>query len=174
MLKAPGHAPAPRCGLRGLQRFVSSVRYNKGSLARVDDLQLIASCRLFTVMWRPAARWKSTMVAVKVVEHSHIPKSNSNSPNPGFDKTDPAGAEARVAREMLLSTSISHPNVIATYKICTIRVGTVPDSGFPRPTPDQASLFLSSHRYSTECSTGCIGCLSMAQVLQSGGLQATV
>ena len=27
------------------------------------------------------------------------------------------------------STSISHPNVIATYKICTIRVGEVPDAG---------------------------------------------
>ena len=77
------------------------------------------------------ARWKSTMVAVKVVEHSHIPKSNSNSPNPGVDRSDPAGAEARIAREMLLSTSISHPNVIATYKICTICVGSVLDSGFP-------------------------------------------
>ncbi len=80
------------------------------------------------------ARWKSTMVAVKVVEHSHIPKSNSNSQSPGGgDKTDPASAEARIAREMLLSTSISHPNVIATYKICTIRVGSVLDSGFPGP-----------------------------------------
>ena len=112
------------------------------------------------------------MVAVKVVEHLHIPKSNSNSPNPGFDKADPAGAEARVAREMLLSTSISHPNVIATYKICTIRVGTVPDSGFPGP--DQASLLLSSHEFSMKCHTGCIGCLLMAWVLQSGSLQATV
>ena len=76
------------------------------------------------------ARWKSSLVAVKVVEHSHISKSNSNSPNPGSGKTDPASAEARIAREMLLSTSISHPNVIASYKICTIRVGSVPDSGF--------------------------------------------
>lgn len=76
------------------------------------------------------ARWKSSLVAVKVVEHSNIPKSNSNSPNPGSERTDPASAEARIAREMLLSTSISHPNVIASYKICTIRVGSVPDSGF--------------------------------------------
>ena len=114
------------------------------------------------------------MVAVKVVEHSHIPKSNSNSPNPGFNKADPAGAEARVAREMLLSTSISHPNVVATYKICTIRVGSVPDSGFPGPMPDQASLVRSSHRDSMKCYTGCIGCLSMAQVPQSGGLQASL
>ena len=71
------------------------------------------------------------MVAVKVVEHSHIPKSTTNSPNPGADKEDPASTEARVAREMLLSTSISHPNVVQTYKICTIRVGSVLDSGFP-------------------------------------------
>ena len=77
------------------------------------------------------ARWKSTMVAVKVVQHSHIPKSNSNSQGFGLDRNDPASAEARIAREMLLSTSISHPNVIATYKICTICVGSMLDSGFP-------------------------------------------
>ena len=29
----------------------------------------------------------------------------------------------RVARESLLSMSLSHPNVVSTYKICTIRVG---------------------------------------------------
>lgn len=45
---------------------------------------------------------------------------------PGVDNSS---TEARVARELLLSTSISHPNVIATYKICTIRVGEVPDAG---------------------------------------------
>ena len=95
------------------------------------------------------ARWKSTMVAVKVVEHSHIPKSNSNSQGSGVDKSDPASAEARIAREMLLSTSISHPNVIATYKICTILVGSMLDSGFPDAS--EASLLDSSslHRDKT-------------------------
>ena len=87
--------------------------------------------RQLSTMCACAARWKSTMVAVKVVEHSHIPKSTTNSPNPGADKEDPPSAEARLAREMLLSTSISHPNVVQTYKICTIRVGSVLDSGFP-------------------------------------------
>ena len=81
------------------------------------------------------------MVAVKVVEHSHIPKSTTNSPNPGADKEDPASTEARVAREMLLSTSISHPNVVQTYKICTIRVGSVLDSGFPATGSAEVSPF---------------------------------
>lgn len=64
-------------------------------------------------------------MAVKIVEHSHFPKENAErSP-----QSDPTSSEAKIAREMLLSTSISHPNIIATYKICTIRVGNVPDSG---------------------------------------------
>ncbi|EIE22674.1 kinase-like protein [Coccomyxa subellipsoidea C-169] len=70
-------------------------------------------------------RWKSAMVAVKIVEHSHFPKDHPDrSP-----QSDPTSSDAKIAREMLLSTSISHPNIIATYKICTIRVGNVPDSG---------------------------------------------
>lgn len=65
------------------------------------------------------------MVAVKIVEHSHFPKDHPDrSP-----QSDPTSSDAKIAREMLLSTSISHPNIIATYKICTIRVGNVPDSG---------------------------------------------
>ena len=72
-----------------------------------------------------AARWKSAMVAVKIVEHSHFPKENPDR-SPASDHTT---SDAKIAREMLLSTSISHPNIIATYKICTIQVGNVPDSG---------------------------------------------
>lgn len=72
----------------------------------------------------PAARWKSALVAVKIVEHSHFPKENS-----GSHASDPTSNEAKIAREMLLSTSISHPNIIATYRICTISVGIVPDAG---------------------------------------------
>lgn len=66
-------------------------------------------------------------MAVKVVEHTQWagrPQSGSpNSPNSA------AKGEAKIARELLLSTSVAHPNVIATYKICTIRVGAVPDAG---------------------------------------------
>ncbi|BDA45748.1 probable mitogen-activated protein kinase kinase kinase 11 at C-terminar half [Coccomyxa sp. Obi] len=71
------------------------------------------------------ARWKSAMVAVKIVEHSHFPKENPDR-SPASDHTT---SDAKIAREMLLSTSISHPNIIATYKICTIQVGNVPDAG---------------------------------------------
>ena len=52
-------------------------------------------------------------MAIKVVDHlAH---------NDGADKA--AAEEQRVAREALLSASLSHPNVIATYKICTVRAG---------------------------------------------------
>ena len=52
-------------------------------------------------------------MAIKVVDHlAH---------NEGADKA--AAEEQRVAREALLSASLSHPNVIATYKICTVRAG---------------------------------------------------
>lgn len=58
-------------------------------------------------------RWTSSLVAIKVVDHlAH---------NEGADKA--AAEERRVAREALLSASLSHPNVIATYKICTVRAG---------------------------------------------------
>ena len=58
-----------------------------------------------------------------------------------------APAARRVARESLLSTSLSHPNVVSTYKICTIRVGeschNSKDSAEPaeghRPPPAQAA-----------------------------------
>lgn len=48
-------------------------------------------------------RWKGALVAIKIVEHS-------------------AGDDADViegARESLLAASVSHPNVVACYKICT-------------------------------------------------------
>ena len=65
-------------------------------------------------------------MAIKVVEHTQHAGRQSGSTN---SPNSPANAEAKIARELLLSTSIAHPNVIATYKICTIRVGTVPDAG---------------------------------------------
>jgi hypothetical protein len=65
-------------------------------------------------------------VAVKVVEHTQHAGRQSGSNNSSNNR---ASAEAKIARELLLSTSIAHPNVIATYKICTIRVGSVPDAG---------------------------------------------
>lgn len=49
-------------------------------------------------------RWKGALVAIKVVEH------NSSGGN----------ADAiEGARESLLAASVSHPNVVACYKICT-------------------------------------------------------
>ena len=58
-------------------------------------------------------------MAIKIVEHSHFPRSsggrNSNSPGMANNASgDSSNNDARVARELLLSTSISHPNVIAT------------------------------------------------------------
>lgn len=50
-------------------------------------------------------RWKGAVIAVKVVDHAV--------PEPGVT------ADLRSDRESLLSTSLSHPNVATTYKICT-------------------------------------------------------
>jgi hypothetical protein len=54
-------------------------------------------------------RWKGVIVAIKVVEHSTSTREESLST-----------AKQRIDRESVLSTSLAHPNVISTYKICTI------------------------------------------------------
>lgn len=54
-----------------------------------------------------AGRWKNTMVAIKVVEH-----------------TASDGNDATAEREALLATSLSHPNIVSTYKICTVHSST--------------------------------------------------
>ncbi|KAK9842248.1 hypothetical protein WJX81_002584 [Elliptochloris bilobata] len=72
-------------------------------------------------------RWKGAVVAVKVVEHSTF----------GADADIAAAEERRVARESLLSTSLSHPNVVSTYKICTIRVGESNSSSKDSAEPTQ-------------------------------------
>ena len=57
-----------------------------------------------------AGRWRGTLVAIKMVEHA-------------------AGANAleqakKIEREALLSTSLSHPNVITTFKVSTMLAST--------------------------------------------------
>lgn len=49
------------------------------------------------------ATWHSTVVAVKLVEHS----------------VDSA-LTRHIQREAALSTSVSHPNIVVTYKVCTV------------------------------------------------------
>lgn len=59
-------------------------------------------------------RWKGAVVAVKVVEHSAF----------GSDADTAAAEERRVARESLLSTSLSHPSAhrqIALAIGCSMR-----------------------------------------------------
>lgn len=36
-------------------------------------------------------------------------------------------AEQKIEREALLATSLSHPNIIATFKICTMTAGELPN-----------------------------------------------
>ena len=57
-----------------------------------------------------AGRWRGTLVAIKMVEHA-------------------AGANAleqadKIEREALLSTSLSHPNIITTFKVSTMLATT--------------------------------------------------
>lgn len=53
-------------------------------------------------------------MAIKVVEHS-----------PGV-RESMSLAEQKIEREALLATSLSHPNIIATFKICTMTAGALP------------------------------------------------
>jgi hypothetical protein len=57
-----------------------------------------------------AGRWQGALVAIKIVDHAVIEGSS------------PDEAQARAYRESILSTSLAHPNVVATYKICTARL----------------------------------------------------
>ena len=68
-----------------------------------------------SLMHNRAGRWRSTLVAIKVVEHS-----------PGVSESMSL-AEQKIEREALLATSLSHPNIIATFKICTMTAGELPN-----------------------------------------------
>ena len=57
-----------------------------------------------------AGRWRGTLVAIKMVEHA----AGANAANQA-DK---------IEREALLSTSLSHPNVITTFKVSTMLAST--------------------------------------------------
>lgn len=49
----------------------------------------------------PPGRWRGALVAVKVLDHA-------------------CNQSLLVARESVLSTALSHPNLVATYKICEL------------------------------------------------------
>jgi hypothetical protein len=57
------------------------------------------------------ARWKSAVVAVKIIEH-----------HGDGSKVSSGGKRVNVTRESLLSTSMAHPNVVQTYHISTMTV----------------------------------------------------
>jgi hypothetical protein len=78
-------------------------------------------------------------VAIKVVQQQHTPQNASEADR------------ARAYRESILSTSLAHPNVVATYKICSSRLldqlsndalGTSPD---PEESPSHAAQLNSPH-----------------------------
>eukprot|EP00884_Botryococcus_braunii_P016251 jgi/Botrbrau1/3309/Bobra.0048s0006.1 len=52
-------------------------------------------------------RWRGALVAIKVVDHHPTPLDT------------PHATAVRAYQESILSTSLAHPNVVATYKICT-------------------------------------------------------
>jgi hypothetical protein len=59
-----------------------------------------------------AGRWRSTLVAIKVVEHASVSSDTMSA------------AEQKIEREALLATSLAHPNIIATFKICRMSAGS--------------------------------------------------
>ena len=77
--------------------------------ARQDDNMLVKSeepCTWCHPRLLHTGRWRGTLVAIKTVEHSA-----------GADVLDLAD---KIEREALLSTSLIHPNVITTFKVCTM------------------------------------------------------
>ena len=58
------------------------------------------------------AKWKSAIVAVKIIEH-----------HGDGSKVSSTGKRVNVGREGVLSTTMSHPNVVQTYHISTMSVG---------------------------------------------------
>lgn len=65
------------------------------------------------------------MVAIKVVSQDRSQHDSSNE------------TLMRAFQESILSTSLAHPNVVATYKICSMH-------GFDRPSADPSATGLNS------------------------------
>ncbi|CAL5227539.1 g10528 [Coccomyxa viridis] len=100
-----GELPSSRSGqqLNSLLSLPETLR--KRSSCMVDNLELGAPLGRGSYGKVYKGKWKGVTVAVKIVEHSAETEG-----------------ELLQLRESLLSSSIVHPNVVATYKVRTVRV----------------------------------------------------
>lgn len=87
-------------------------------------------------------RWKGAVVAIKVVQHSRGTRGLS--------------AQQRMDRESLLSTSLSHPNIVTTYKITPVQSSSR-QSTDTRPSPDHTPLENDGHQAPDRPAAGAFG-----------------
>ena len=64
-----------------------------------------------------AGRWRNTLVAIKMVEHTAAI-------TPGLGVSSKSAPDS-LQLETLLSLSLCHPNIVATFKVCTVLSGTL-------------------------------------------------
>ena len=101
-----GHAyaiPQPAGCSPRRQRFeVNSARQLRRCCCLLE--RTVVGCWQHALFACPAGRWKASLVAVKVIEHS------SSAEGPGSSR----GNGASAGREMMFATSISHPTLVST------------------------------------------------------------
>lgn len=78
-----------------------------------------------------AGRWRNTLVAIKIVDHTILTSTEE-----GRGKEGP---KEGLQLETLLSLSLCHPNIVATFRVCTMEAGALPagssTSGSDRASP---------------------------------------
>ena len=118
-------APASPCARRSLDSSLLEIQKRERSMRSLrsllhvrNEVSILKDLKIGKLLGRGSygrvhkARWKSATVAVKIIEHhSHGSKTTSG------------GRRFSVARESLLSCSMSHPNVVQTYHVSTMTVG---------------------------------------------------
>lgn len=85
--------------------------------AQKGSSPLFCTLSKWILKWFIAGRWRNTLVAIKKVEHS-------------VDLTPGMGVGAKsfeegLQLETLLSLSLSHPNIVVTFRVCTMESGTL-------------------------------------------------
>ena len=100
-----------RSGANRRMQSLQSLLHLRGEIAILQDLKLGPVLGRGSYGRVHRARWKSAVVAVKIIEHHGEGEVVSS-----------GGRKINVGRETLLATTMSHPNVVQTYHISTMTV----------------------------------------------------
>ena len=91
---------------------LQSLLHLRGEMAILQDLKLGPVLGRGSYGRVHRARWKSAVVAVKIIEHRGEGEVVSS-----------GGQRVNIGRESLLATTMSHPNVVQTYHISSMTAG---------------------------------------------------